>query len=61
MGRNTLFYLKKATYPKLIKMLFANMGINVELKTVSSLQDKHVEFSCQTLTDIQMKDLELLR
>jgi len=42
-------------------MLFANMGINVELKTVSSLQDKHVEFSCQTLTDIQMKDLELLR
>jgi hypothetical protein len=52
MERNTLFYLKKATYPKLIKMLFANMGINVEPKTVSSLQDKHIEFGCQTLTDI---------
>jgi len=47
-----LFYLKKATYPKLIKILFANMGINVEPKTVNSFQDKHAEFGCQTLTDI---------
>jgi hypothetical protein len=28
------------------------MRINVESRIVSSLQDKHIEFDCQILTDI---------
>lgn len=52
MGWSTLFCLKKPTYPKLIKMFFANMRVNMKHKIVSSLQDKHIEFDCDTLDNI---------
>jgi hypothetical protein len=52
MGWSTLYYLKKPTCPKLIRMLFANMRINMESRIVSSLQNKHIEFDCDTLTKL---------
>ena len=52
MGWSTLYYLKKPTCPKLIRMLFANMRINMESGIVSSLQNKHIEFDCDTLTKL---------
>lgn len=36
MGWKTLFDLKKPTYPKLIKMFFANMKITMEPRISSS-------------------------
>jgi hypothetical protein len=52
MGWSTLYYLKKPTCPKLIRMLFANIRINMESRIVSSLQNKHIEFDCDTLTKL---------
>jgi hypothetical protein len=52
MGWSTLYYFKKPTYPQLIRMFFANMRINMESMFVGSLQNKHIEFDCDTLTKI---------
>ena len=40
--------MKKATYPKLIKMFFTNIRINIE----SRMQDKPIVFGCDTLGEI---------
>jgi hypothetical protein len=37
MGWHNMFHLKKPTYSKLVKMLFANMYINMEPRIVSHL------------------------
>jgi len=44
--------MKKPTYPKLIKMFFTNLKINMEHRIFSSLQDKSIIFNCDTLGDI---------
>jgi len=49
---HNLFYLKKLMYPKLIRMLFANMHINLEPRIFSHLQNKCIEFDCETLDNI---------
>jgi hypothetical protein len=52
IGWQNLFHLKKLTYLKLIIMLFCKYVNQLEPKIVSHLQNKHIEFDCDTLGNI---------
>ena len=52
MGWYSLYEYRKPTYPKLMRMFFANMRVNVEPRIMSSLQGNPIEFNCAELADI---------
>lgn len=52
MSWHNLFYLKRPTYPELIRMLFIDIRINLEPRICSHLQNKHIEIDCETLDNI---------
>ncbi|KAG5235412.1 Retrovirus-related polyprotein from transposon [Salix suchowensis] len=52
MGWYSLYEYKKPTYPKLMRMFFANMRVNVEPRIISTLQGNPIEFNCAVLADI---------
>ena len=52
MGWYSLYEYKKPTYPKLMRMFFANMRVNVEPRIISTLQENPIEFNCAVLADI---------
>ncbi|KAF9662218.1 hypothetical protein SADUNF_Sadunf18G0030400 [Salix dunnii] len=52
MGWYSLYEYKKPTCPKLMRMFFANMRVNVEPRIISTLQENPIEFNCAVLADI---------
>ncbi|KAF9682512.1 hypothetical protein SADUNF_Sadunf05G0116600 [Salix dunnii] len=63
MGWYSLYEYKKPTYPKLMRMFFANMRVNVEPRIISTLQGNPIEFNCAELADIlgaKIKSQDLL-
>ena len=52
MGWYSLYEYRKPTYPKLMRMFFANMRVNVEPRIMSTLQGIPIEFDCAELAEI---------
>ncbi|KAG5223073.1 Retrovirus-related polyprotein from transposon [Salix suchowensis] len=52
MGWYSLYEYKKPTYPKLMRMFFANMRVNVEPRIISTLQGNPIQLNCAVLADI---------
>jgi len=52
MSWSTIYNMKKAIYPSLIRMFLANMRTTFEPRIMSSLQNKAIEFNCEILANI---------